>query len=278
MVPEMKMLMVIGKNPRLVPSHRSTHQWHILELHSLLHLSKPLRLRRVSQPQSKQLDYQPLLTRQLLLDFRLPNLLLEPRTLHKDPKASANMVAMGPRVHKNLRSLQSLSMLSASKLPLPKAHLKVIQVNKRNPNHSRNLGPSPRHRMSSPLTTPPISNSAIPLLLTTITSNNMACNRELRASRMVLHLNDRTAVMVLPNLRVHLNFPRVQLNSPSHVSRLRVKVKLAATPLQTQLPKLSTKEPVKEVNLNLATLNNNRKLPITRTDTPITRAHIMLNT
>lgn len=272
------MLMVIAKNPRLAPSHHSTHQWHILELRSLLHLSKPLRLRRVSQPQNKLLDYQPLLTRPLLLDFRLPNLLPEPRTLHKDPKASANMVGMDLLAHRNLLSLRSLSMLSVSKLPLPKAHLKDIQVSKRNPNHSRNLEPSPRHLMSSPLTTPPTSNSAIPLLLTTITSNNMAYNRGLRGSRMVLHLNGRTAVMALPNLRAHLlSFLRVQLNSPSHVSRLRVKVKLAAIPLQTQLPRLSNKEPVKEVNLNLATLNNHRPLTI-RTDTPITRARIMLNT
>jgi len=177
--------------------------------------------------------------------------------------------------YRSLHCPLSHLMPSANKLRPLKVHLKGSKTSKLNLRPNHNLELSLPHRMNSLRITQQILNNVMLTIATT--SNNMDCSKGLRANKMVPHLNALTADMEVLKPRVqHLNFLRVQLNNPSHVSRLQVKVKPAAILRQTQQPKLNNKE-LRVRSLSQAT-HNNLKLPTTHTATLTTLALITLST
>lgn len=99
-----------------------------------------------------------------------------------------------------------------------------------------------------------------------------------KASRTVPHRSrDHTVDMVGHKPKEPPNFSRVQRSRHSRATPQLEKAKTVATLLQTQLPRLNSRELPRVPNLNQATHNSHRVEAI-HTDTLTTQARITLNT
>lgn len=270
------MLMVTARKQRLVLSHLSIRQLHLEPL-SLQLLRNPLLSQRVSQLQSSQLVSQPA-TRLLLLVSR-PLLPFQVRRVQpkdrKEMRNSVNMADTRKLVHKiSPLCPKSPTMPSVNRHPPLRAHLRVIQTSNLSLRHNHNLGLSPPLPINSPLTTLPTPSSATPIKTTM--ANNMDCSKALRVNKMVQLLsNDHTVVTMVHKLRTPLNSPKVLLSRLSPDSRRLERAKPAATPLPTQPPKPSNREPLKVVHPNQVN-NSSHRLETTPMVTHTTLARTML--
>ena len=269
--------MVTAKSLRLVPNHPNIRQSHIPEPHCPLLLSNnQLQFRRASQLQSSLPDCQlPHLLQVLLLASHPPQpfqVLRAPNTAL--PSAVMDMVTLVLRI---LLCPPSHSKLSPNRPHRLKVHLKAIKIHRPSLNHNHSPGLSPLHRMISPHHTTLVTHNNVRHIIVT-TNSSMEFNQVPKVNKMAPRPSDLTVVMVdLKPTEQHLNFPRAQLNKPSHGSQLLAKDKLVVTLPQILWPMLNPKVQAKVRNLNQATHNNHKEV-ITHTAIHTITANITLTT